>query len=688
MKSTSSAKENYSADWAFNFRTSHFNVYDTDSDSEEGPAVPAEKESEEAKLAKDLDISERQETAVYKPNPFSIAKINAAARTVNKVDKPATRPEPAFSRDAPKLKAPLTIVDGFKRQAQKAHSATRGRAPALKLAPRPPAPKPVHVSNQLEKPPFMTLATHSGENLGTSGRPLALNSAAFHQATRTHDPRRLVAPRPNPSASLASEDFLRKSSNHSSPVSLKKTHIRPSGAHISQPQEASLLNSLSRRPQFAYLTDNASQDRDLSQIYGALVSSKSAVLTSPSNGPAAESYSPLLYDERYDISEPAFHSGEIPDQYHASSSNLILRERRDGRTRNSQGVVSNSFPLARDGLRPSSIAHFPVKDEPMEHYGSRDFAETSGHLVSVDMRTEPLSPSPFSEEAEGSHFSWVRGTPRPFIGAYRPVKDEPTGDYSYRDPVETLPRLSPSNLASSSLHPKEEDDISTTKFPTAQRMFDRTSKNVKQPYTGLVEQGSPHHSARTRKIPIVDTKKRPRKNAYDVSVADRDEEWSTLPSRKKSKPSLTTTFKSTKPFRLPGLLMSDKSSIKSIGMSATSKLRTITYLPPPLPNAGRTETTQECNGSSTPTRRSRKLKSRSLPSDAYPSPSRTMSSPLSRNISSPRRKMADDDDDVYHPLSPPTSDLPVPEDEMDFRLNMNSGDIRRRYPGIRAFINE
>ena len=72
MKSASSAKENHSADWAFNFRSSHFSAYDTDSDSEEGPAVPAGKESEEAKLAKDLDISERQETAVYKPNPFSI----------------------------------------------------------------------------------------------------------------------------------------------------------------------------------------------------------------------------------------------------------------------------------------------------------------------------------------------------------------------------------------------------------------------------------------------------------------------------------------------------------------------------------------------------------------------------------------------------------------------------------------
>ena len=50
--------------------------------------------------------------------------------------------------------------------------------------------------------------------------------------------------------------------------------------------------------------------------------------------------------------------------------------------------------------------------------------------------------------------------------------------------------------------------------------------------------------------------------------------------------------------------------------------------------------------------------------------------------------MADDEDVVYHPLSPPTSDLPVPEDDMNARLNVNSGDIQRRYPGIRAYINE
>ena len=58
MKSASSAKESHSADWAFNFRSSHFGMYATDSDPEEGPVVPAGKDSEEAKLAKDLDISE------------------------------------------------------------------------------------------------------------------------------------------------------------------------------------------------------------------------------------------------------------------------------------------------------------------------------------------------------------------------------------------------------------------------------------------------------------------------------------------------------------------------------------------------------------------------------------------------------------------------------------------------------
>ena len=42
-------------------------------------------------------------------------------------------------------------------------------------------------------------------------------------------------------------------------------------------------------------------------------------------------------------------------------------------------------------------------DEPMQYYGFRDPAETSSHLVSVDMRNEL---SLFHKEAEKSYSSW------------------------------------------------------------------------------------------------------------------------------------------------------------------------------------------------------------------------------------------------------------------------------------------
>ena len=82
---------------------------------------------------------------------------------------------------------------------------------------------------------------------------------------------RIVAPLHNLSASVASEDFHRNLSNHFSPVSLKKTHIRPSGAHVCQPQEGPLFNSPSRRPPSAYLTNSASQDQDPKQWCPRLV---------------------------------------------------------------------------------------------------------------------------------------------------------------------------------------------------------------------------------------------------------------------------------------------------------------------------------------------------------------------------------------------------------------------------------
>ncbi|KAF8997778.1 hypothetical protein BDQ17DRAFT_1362998 [Cyathus striatus] len=76
-----------------------------------------------------------------------------------------------------------------------------------------------------------------------------------------------------------------------------------------------------------------------------------------------------------------------------------------------------------------------------------------------------------------------------------------------------------------------------------------------------------------------------KRDAYSFSVDDPDEEWSTLPPKKGRKSTSKATFrtgvKTTKPFRIPGLLGDGQRT----GMSATSDRRVITFLPPPLARA-------------------------------------------------------------------------------------------------------
>ncbi|KAG6837091.1 hypothetical protein H0H93_014983 [Arthromyces matolae] len=52
----------------------------SDSDSDSQPENNGSMISNETKLLNDLDLSSREETVLYKANPFSIAKINAASR--------------------------------------------------------------------------------------------------------------------------------------------------------------------------------------------------------------------------------------------------------------------------------------------------------------------------------------------------------------------------------------------------------------------------------------------------------------------------------------------------------------------------------------------------------------------------------------------------------------------------------
>ena len=125
-------------DWSFSFRTINPNVYsDSDSDTDSVHL-------NEAQLINDLDLSSREETVLYKPNPFSISKINAASRAQNACNGITYQQQPTKEKASLKGKATgpkANIPDGFKKQAEKAQSQSL-RVSALKpglVTPKPRA---------------------------------------------------------------------------------------------------------------------------------------------------------------------------------------------------------------------------------------------------------------------------------------------------------------------------------------------------------------------------------------------------------------------------------------------------------------------------------------------------------------------------------------------------------------------
>ncbi|KAL0064665.1 hypothetical protein AAF712_008363 [Marasmius tenuissimus] len=112
--------------WAFNFRT---RARRTDSDSSSsssssspGPytSSPTRNPSSETELWNDLDFSKREEPQCvpeYKPNPFSIARINAATRMMQK-PKDTAKPAEEKRRRPDETEEEGTIAHAFKRQKQ------------------------------------------------------------------------------------------------------------------------------------------------------------------------------------------------------------------------------------------------------------------------------------------------------------------------------------------------------------------------------------------------------------------------------------------------------------------------------------------------------------------------------------------------------------------------------------------
>ncbi|KAF9480935.1 hypothetical protein BDN70DRAFT_920174 [Pholiota conissans] len=147
--------------WAFDFLTSMHCADSDDSDQEDGSIPSALPVVTEAKLLKDMDLSTREETVVYKPNPFSIAKMNAAYRTQAPIKKTVAPPNAALPTTKSGQK---TLAEGFALQKQK-----------TKPLPSRPVPMPFRVkppakvfSMKEERPSENSVPLHASSPLKAS----------------------------------------------------------------------------------------------------------------------------------------------------------------------------------------------------------------------------------------------------------------------------------------------------------------------------------------------------------------------------------------------------------------------------------------------------------------------------------------------------------------------------------------
>ncbi|KAJ3512406.1 hypothetical protein NLJ89_g3544 [Agrocybe chaxingu] len=142
-------------DWSFNFR-SNYGSYDSDSDCDEPPVAQVSTEPSEAKFLEEIDLSRRQDAAVYKPNPFSIAKINATYRQTTQCRPGA--PRDLTGKATSGSHKPGSIMHGFKVQASRAPSVSkRDKAPER----QPPAAR----SLQSREPRELSLSGLQNDSL-------------------------------------------------------------------------------------------------------------------------------------------------------------------------------------------------------------------------------------------------------------------------------------------------------------------------------------------------------------------------------------------------------------------------------------------------------------------------------------------------------------------------------------------
>ncbi|KAG6379889.1 hypothetical protein JVT61DRAFT_10451 [Boletus reticuloceps] len=111
--------------WSSSYRRVGY-VSDSDSDPDIDANAVAKPETNDTHLIREMDLAARHETVEYRPNPWRIARMNAASRPPPPNPAPVRTPAPARSSPRPQ---PKPIVEAFKKQVKRG---TRGDLPVVR----------------------------------------------------------------------------------------------------------------------------------------------------------------------------------------------------------------------------------------------------------------------------------------------------------------------------------------------------------------------------------------------------------------------------------------------------------------------------------------------------------------------------------------------------------------------------
>ncbi|KAJ6504422.1 hypothetical protein DFH09DRAFT_292924 [Mycena vulgaris] len=642
--------------WTFNLRSTKTNDADSDSDSNDDEDAPTNSvfESEEARLLKDLDLSSREETVVYKPNPFSIAKINAASRnrSTPTIDRRPAKPAPK--------KPQGRIVDSFNvKKKEKKPSHPSGSRPKVTSASANaiPRPRPTSINPTLSPDsttPAYCIPPVDAPNLSAVGTPTIAEkilSPLMTEARTRHVLPLTTVISPHTSTVVPAVPHVPFQT-----VGSKKKFRPPAPISFSSPFKPASLEVRCTTNSNQYPGNRISfssplrptQPTLLSPISGNSVSNnllpRSKYPPRKLNGTSQMQVNPASYQHRTITNEPKL--APAPEFQHSPTRSNVSLTR---------------APQPHHMLTPSSSTHL--------------HAFPPNNSAAVFAHSQPLLTSTFHPNAEHPEIHSFT-----FEGR-RPVRQH---DLNL---LHQLPASSP--IMSPTATPS----------PSPRRKRESARKRL-----------SPNKSTRTLK--------RQTSDAYNYFRSDPDDDWSTLPTRKKSKASdqikpRINGVRTTAAFRLPGT----STKAKVTGMSAASARRVVTFLPPPLksgkvevlvedarPGVGQESPLLDVDGvSPRALKHSRESspplatpKRRRLSENPYPSPANSRLTPgdvttvvddlpgaaPSKFQSSPAIQRP-----AYRIPSPPTSD-PPPEYDMDVPAVVTVGAVSQRYPQTKGLVRQ